>query len=63
MAAPECVMTLHLANWDMLGQTVIQSSILRVICVPGTNDKLLCIQLLDPGLVLPLNTDGQGPIP
>ena len=63
IAAQEFVMTLHLADWDMLSQTVIQNSILSVLCVLGTNDKLLCIQLLDPGLVLPLNADSQGPIP
>ena len=56
-------MTLHLADWDMLSQTVIHNSILSILCVLGTNDKLLCIQLLDPGLVLPLNADSQGPIP
>ena len=63
MAAQEFVVTLHLADWDMLSQTVIQNSILSVVCVLGTDDKLLCTQLLDPGLVLPLNADSQGPVP
>ena len=63
MAAQEFVVTLHLADWDMLSQTVIQNSILSIVFVLGTNDKLLCIQLLDPGLVLPLNADSQGPVP
>ena len=63
MAAQKFVMTLHLSDLEMLTQRVIQSSIWSIICVLGTNDKLVCIQLLDPGLVLPLNTDSQGSTP